>query len=97
MSRVKLNRRLNSTAAHRPEVKAKLKSVAATVLAAAKSSAPRRSGAYAASLKVQKGKLDYHVVAEADHAAAVEFGHTSQSGEWVDGHHVLGKAADSVQ
>jgi len=101
MSKVNLDRRLDAKVAHMAPVRDALDDTAAEVLATAKTLAGphARTGKYAASLRIEHGKLDAHVVAgddAVDYAAAVEFGHHSRDGEWRDGEHILGRAARSV-
>ncbi|MGH8875793.1 MAG: DUF5403 family protein [Stackebrandtia sp.] len=96
MSRVTVNKRIVRHVARLGVVDAALAAVARDVLAAAKASAPTDSGTYAAGLDIDKGKVDYHVTAAADHSAAVEFGHNTATGGYVNGRHVLARALDSV-
>jgi len=93
-----VNPRLAARLARLPAVRAKVRAVAAEVLAAAKTRAQahRRGGTYARSLRIARGRVDARVESTDPLAVPKEYGHTdARTGRPIRGAHALtGAAAD---
>ncbi|CAM3432548.1 DUF5403 family protein [Stackebrandtia soli] len=97
--RASIRRGVEQRLARSKGVRAAVRSTAGDVLDAAKARAAdhRDTGDYAASLHIERGAVDAHVVADAPHATDLEYGHTNpRSGRWIDGAWIMTRATDDA-
>lgn len=94
-----VRRRLDHAVARLPEVRAHIRAVVEQVADAARqrAAAHSRTGRYAASFQVVRGRVDARVESTDPDAVSKEFGHTDpDTGRGVAGIHALGGAASDV-
>ncbi|GIJ50029.1 hypothetical protein Val02_69150 [Virgisporangium aliadipatigenens] len=93
-----LNPRLTTIVARLPAVRRQVRTVAADVLTAARDRAQtqRRTGAFARSLRLARGRVDTRVESTDPAALAIEYGHTTPAGQPIPGEHILGGAAADI-
>lgn len=90
---------LESLIAHMPGVNAEVKRVAQAGLSIAKgkAAAHRDTGAFAQSLKLERGRTDWYIVATDPNSASIEFGHhDAKTGKFIPGLHILGSTAADI-
>lgn len=97
-SRVTVRKGIEQRLARSQGVRAEVRATAGRVLDAARARAAhhRDTGEYTESLHIERGSIDAHVVADADHAADLEYGHTLPNGRHVEGAHIMTGAATDV-